>query len=464
MYRTGPDNWQYQLEFWLPRILGAVAILLVAYVLALVAKWAISKVVDRVPALKKHYEAEPGSTLGGLIGDITFWLIMLIGIMLALQPLGLTRVLEPVRQLTNNTFAFIPNLIGAGLIFAVGLIVAKILRRIVQEALVAANADGWVRRTGLVEGGATATPAAPPPPPAPPAPATFGAAGAPLGGAATAGPAPVPTAHEFRPTSPTTMPRQPSLSRSIATLVFYLVMIPVTIMALDALQIEAISAPATAMLQTILNSLPNIVAALVLLAIGYIVGKLAKQFIEQLLPSAGFDRAVATLGFSSESTTPSRTVGTLVMVAILIFFAIKAAELLQSAIIAVMLAQVLELGGRILFGTGIILGGVVIARIVSNLVSGAGTEGWLPAILKWSIIALAVAMGLRFMGLANEIVIIAFASIIGSAAVACALAFGLGGRPTAHKLLDQWTAGNRMPAPPTKPRAPRAPDTQPPLV
>src|SRR3546814_16781150 len=80
-----------------------------------------------------------------------------------------------------------------------------------------------------------------------------------------------------------------------------------------------------------------------------------------------------------------------------------------------MLAQTLELGTKILFGTGMILAGVIIARIVSRLVGGAGTEGWLPAILKWSIIALAVAMGLRFMGLANEIVIIAFASIIGSA-------------------------------------------------
>ena len=435
MYRTGPDNWQVQLEYWAPRILGALAILLIAYVLARAAKWAIAKLVDRVPALKKHYEAEPGkpgSTLGVLIGDIAFWLILLIGIMLALQPVGLTRVLEPVRELTNNTFAFIPNLIGAGLIFAVGLIIAKIVRRIVQEALLAANADGWVRRTGLVEGATGETPATP------------------AGGA------------------PTVTPARTSLSRSVATLIFYLIMIPVTIMALDTLQIHAISAPATAMLQTILNALPNIVAALILLAIGYIVGKLAKQFIEQLLPSAGFDRAVATLGFSSESTTPSRTVGTLVMIGILIFFSIKAAELLESQIIAVMLAQVLELGGRILFGTGIILGGVVIARIVSNLVRGAGTEGWLPAVLKWSIIALSVAMGLSFMGLANEIVIIAFASIIGSAAVACALAFGLGGRPTAHKLLEQWTAGNRIPTAPAKPRTPKAPpppdDLQPPLV
>src|SRR3712207_2556517 len=153
------------------------------------------------------------------------------------------------------------------------------------------------------------------------------------------------------------------------------------------------------------------------------------------------------------------------MLAIILFFAVKAAELLQSPIIAAMLAQILELGSRVLFGAAIILGGVAIARIVSNLVSGAGTEGWLPTILRWAIIALAVAMGLRFMGLANEIVIIAFASIIGSAAAACALAFGLGGRPTAHKLLERWTQENRVPSPPSRPRAPKAPAAdEPPVI
>jgi hypothetical protein len=421
MYSSDPQvsYWQDQAQVWVPRILGAVAILVIAYILARAAKWAIAKVVDRVPALKRHYEAEPGQTLGGLIGDVVFWLILLVGIMLALQPLGLSQVLEPVRQLTNNTFAFIPNIVAAGLIFFIGLVVAKILRRIVEGALLAANADGWLRRSGIMETAGTA-PASP--------------AGA----------------------SPTIVPRV-SISRTIGMLVFYVVMIPITIMALDALRIQVISGPATEMLQTIFDALPRIVAAVVLLAIGYILGKLAKQFIEQLLPSAGFDRSVSGLGFTSESTTPSRTVGTIVMIAILLFFAIKAAELLQSPIIAVMLAQLLELGGRVLFGAGIILGGFVFAKIASNLVAGTGSEGWLPAILKWSIIALSVAMGLRFMGLANEIVIIAFASIIGSAAVACALAFGLGGRPTAHKLLEQWTAENRVPPPPARPAPPVPP-------
>jgi Conserved TM helix len=437
MYRNEAgdgDYWQAQLMHWGPKILAAIAILVIAWLLARAAKWAIAKVVDRVPALRKHYETEPGKTLGSLIGDIVFWLIILIGIMLAVQPLELGGVLDPVRQLTTNALAFIPNVVGAGLIFFIGLIVARIVRRLVEGALLAANADGWLRKAGLSANAGT-----------------------------------VPASPEGAPPSPGAS--RTSISKSVGMVVFFLIMIPVTISALDALRIEAISGPATQMLHTILDSIPLVIGALILLAIGFLLGKLAKQAIEQLLPSMGFDRSVSAIGISTEGGAPSRAVGTAVMLAIVIFFAIKAAELLQSPLIAAMLAQVLELGSKVLFGAVIILGGVAIARIVSGLVSGAGTEGWLPTILRWAIIALAVAIGLRFMGLANEIVIIAFASIIGSAAVACALAFGLGGRPTAHKLLEQWTAANAVPAPPSAPRAPKAPapptppsDDLPPLV
>ena len=419
MYGTSDTAyWQSQAIEWLPRIVGAIAILIIAYLLARAAKWAIAKLVDRVPVLQRHNAAEPGKTLGSLIGDILFWLILLVGIMLALQPLGLTQVLEPVRALTTNAFAFVPNLIGAGLLLFIGVVVARIVRRIVEGSLIAANADEWVRKSGLVDGGSNAS---------------------------------------TTPAGTTSVSSRPSISRSIGLIVYFLVLIPFVIAALEALQIEAISGPATQMLQSILDSIPNVLGALILLALGYFLGRIAKQAIEQILPSMGFDRAVNALGFSAGANTASRTVGTVVMIAILIFFAIKAAELLDSPIIALMLAQVLELGGRILLGTAIIIIGVLIARLVANVVRGAESESWLPTILKWSTIALAVAMGLRAMGLANEIVIIAFASIIGSAAIACALAFGLGGRPTAHKLLEEWTKDNRLPPPPKAPSPPVPP-------
>ena len=49
------------------------------------------------------------------------------------------------------------------------------------------------------------------------------------------------------------------------------------------------------------------------------------------------------------------------------------------------------------------------------------------------------AIGLTFMGLADQIVMLAFGLILGSAAIACALAFGLGGRDAAARVLERWS-------------------------
>jgi hypothetical protein len=43
------------------------------------------------------------------------------------------------------------------------------------------------------------------------------------------------------------------------------------------------------------------------------------------------------------------------------------------------------------------------------------------------------------MGLANEIIILAFGLIVGALAVAAAIAFGIGGREIASRHLEKWT-------------------------
>jgi hypothetical protein len=423
------DYAQAQFYEWGPRVLGALAIFVIAWLIARTAKWAIARLVDRVPALRRHYQAEPGVTLGTMLGEVVFWLILLVGIILALQPLQLSSVLAPVQQLTVNAFSYVPNVVGAGLIFAIGFVIARIVKRLVESALMAARVDKWLSRVSPV----TAEPA-------------------PVEPTATS----VPGGQQAWTPTPYT-PMKASISRSAGMLVFLLIMIPVTISALDALKIQAISQPATEMLRTILDAIPHVLGALILLAIGFLVGRLVKQTIEQLLPTMGFNRAVAELGVASGNTA-SRFAGSIAMVAVMIFFAIKSAELLNSPLIATMLAQILELGSRVIVGVAIILAGVGIARLVARLVDTRG-RGWLATILNWSIIALAVAMGLRFMGLANEIVIIAFTAIIGSAAVAAALAFGLGGRAEASRLLAKWarelpTPNSPSPPPSVEPERP----------
>jgi hypothetical protein len=118
----------------------------------------------------------------------------------------------------------------------------------------------------------------------------------------------------------------------------------------------------------------------------------------------------------------------------------------------------------------IIVVGIMLSRAIANLVgSGTGEGSYAQTIVRYAIIALFTAIGLTFMGLADQIVMMAFGLILGSAAVATALAFGLGGREWAARKLEHWSdarSGSVRPsaAPPPRPAPKADDDSQPPLV
>jgi len=259
-----------------------------------------------------------------------------------------------------------------------------------------------------------------------------------------------------------------SIARAAGVLVYALIIIPVAIAALQALKIEAIAGPATAMLNQILTAIPRVLAAALWIGIAFVAARFLKTIIEAILPPTGFDDAVRSTGILPTSAFPSRIVANIAMIAIILAASIEAAKQLGGGTIAIFLAQVTELGGKVIFGSLIIVVGIFLARIIANLVgSGTGEGSFAQTIVRYAIIALFTAIGLTFMGLADQIVILAFGLILGSAAVATALAFGLGGRDAAGRILERW--GDLGPPPrPTPPRRIRqaAPpsDEQPPLV
>jgi hypothetical protein len=106
-----------------------------------------------------------------------------------------------------------------------------------------------------------------------------------------------------------------------------------------------------------------------------------------------------------------------------------------------MLGQVLGMATRILFGGLIIALGVLLAHILSAAASkGEGAQSQILSVfVRWGVIVLAAAVGLRFMGLANDIIVLAFGLILGAVAVAVAIAFGVGGRDAAKRIMDRWT-------------------------
>jgi hypothetical protein len=467
MYETtGVDTsrWGDLLAIWGPRILGAIAILLVAWFVGKLVKGALAKGVDKFPALKHHNEGkEPRSTAGAKLGDVAYWLVLLIGVVAALNVLNLGGVAGPLNTMLNQFFAFIPNVIGALLIFFVGFIVATIAKRLVTAALQAAGADGWAQKLGLTKTSGVGT----------------------------------------------------GISSALGTLVFVLVIIPVAIAALNALQIEAISRPAVAVLSTILSAIPLVLAAAIVLAIGFFLGRWVAGVVEKVLPATGFDKSVggltsafgggrpspraasaptpsnlgagqstivspsepgaaspsasgpaaaASAASSSGSVTPSKIVAQIVMWAIVAFSAVEAARLLQFGTLAETFETILALAGSVIVGALIITAGVLIAQVLSRAIDKGtqGRDGFASDIVKWATIALATAMGLSFMGIADEIVTLAFGLILGSAAVAAAIAFGLGGREAAGRVADRWAEQmQNRPAPAPRQPSPSEPEPRP---
>ena len=432
MYDTSA-YWQAQLMQWGPRVLIALLIIVATWIVARAVKWMIQKAIDRTPALRKHVTGKPGETVGYQLGTIAKLIVWLVGIMAALKFLGVGQILAPINALTLEIFAFLPRLIGAGLIFFIGLIVARILRSLVETVLIAANVDGLLARIGIGDTSGT-----------------------------------VRTDPDAVPPGATPGATRASLARAAGVLVYALIIIPVAIAALQVLGIEAISGPAITMLNEILAAIPRVLAAALWIGIAFIAARFLKTIIEAVLPPTGFDQAILSTGVLPANARPSRIVANIAMIAIILAAAIEAAKQLGGGTIAIFLAQVTELGGKVIFGSLIIVVGIFLSRIIANLVgSGTGEGGYAQTLVRYAIIALFTAIGLTFMGLADTIVMMAFGLILGSAAVAAALAFGLGGRDAAARTLDRW-AGEaeppRAPPPPRRIRSTPSEDSQPPLV
>jgi hypothetical protein len=107
------------------------------------------------------------------------------------------------------------------------------------------------------------------------------------------------------------------------------------------------------------------------------------------------------------------------------------------------MAEVLTLFGQVVFGAIIIFASVVIARFVAHAIERNGDRGTRVAapVVRIAIIVLGTAIGLRFMGLADDIINLAFGLLLGAIAVAFALAFGLGGRDAAGDAVKRMLDG-----------------------
>lgn len=406
-------------------IVAAIVILLATWIIASLVKSALSKWLVKIPFLQRSEDG--GRGLAGSLATIVSLLIWLLGLTAVLTLFSLDSVLSPLQGLLNGFMQAVPGVVGAGLIFFIGYVLAKVVRQILVTALHAAHFDERIANFGSdakrvsdapINRSATQPAQAPQGQPYP-------QQGQPQQGQHQQMAAP-----QQRPAQ-----QRSSVTDIIGNVVFALIVVVVAIAALDVLGIPALSGPATRMLSMFLDALPLIIGAGILLAVGVVIANFIVGILEPILEGLNLDEKLEGLGIERGSVDSAKVITTIVRVGIILFFAVAAANLLNFAAITRILDNVLSLGGRILFGAAVILAGVFIANLLAKIVTGTASH-----IIRVATIVLFSAMGLQFMGIADSIINLAFAALVVGGAAAAALAFGLGGRDAAARQLAKLEA------------------------
>jgi len=361
-----------------------LAILIVGLFVVKIFVRIFSKVLGKVSMLQR--EGDDGSIVDMKppILSLVKAVLTIFVLMAVLQHFGLTDVLAPLQAMVQEFTSAVPNIIGAGVIGYAGWVIAKMLASVVGIAL--SKLDSQIeQRTGNAD---------------------------------------------IR------------VSKFGSAFVFAAILLPISVSALGVLNIPAISNPASAMIEKLMAAVPSIIGAAIILLVAYFVAKFVVFVLASLLDGMNFDGIAAKLGAQSlftDTFTPTRLVGGAIMFFSMLAAATAAVNVLGIEIISNVFARVLQFGGGILVGGVILIVGNFLSSLAYEKVSSAGSSG-LANIARIAILGLVLAMGLRSMGLADNIVNMAFGFTIGSVAVATAIAFGLGGTEAAKALANNWTA------------------------
>ncbi len=461
----------------LPRILAAVAILIVGWVVAVIVRAAVRRGL-RMVNLNHHLHSSTESQLDveNGVAKGAFYVVLLAALVAFFNTLGLTLVSEPLQNLLDKVVAFLPNLVAGGVLALVAWAIATLLRKGAVVALEASDLDeklsqsagmkplsgtiadvlywvvlllflpailGALQLQGLLDPVQGMVDEVLSMVPNVVSAVVLGGVGwflASLLRNLTSSVLAVSGADKLgaRAGLRGTMP----LSKLVGLVVFVFVFVPALIAALNVLQIEAIAGPATEMLSTMMAAIPMIFAAALTLGIAFLIAGFVADVISNLLGGVGFDALPGKLGIKAlpAEPTPSRLVGRVAVFFIMLFAAVEAAGMLGFSQVSQVVAVLIEFGGNVLLGAVIIAAGIWIANLAhAALVRQTGSNSvFFAGLARFAILGIVFAMGLSAMNIAQNIVNAAFYLTLGAIAVAVALSFGLGGREAAGKQMEHW--------------------------
>lgn len=378
------------IALYAPNIAGALLLLLAAWIIAGIVR-AITKSAILKSKLNTRLAEQIGAKDPATVADYTaktaYYTVFLFFIPAILNALKIYGVTAPLQSMFEKILTFLPNLIACGAILLIGLWVASIVRKAVSGLVIISRLNALGEKIGISR--------------------TFGNNG---------------------------------LAAMCGIVSYVLVAIPVVISALTALQIDALSKSVAGFFDKLLNATGDIIGAGLLIFASILVGNFAAGLVTQLTANFGLDQFIAKMGFTKEgkeTAAPSAIAGKLAFLSILLMAVLAACDLLGFRQLADLIRVFAAFGGNILLSIVVILIGTFLASFVSSALEGK-CNAFVITGIKAGVIIFTIAIAVSNMNIGDRIVEIAFSLILGAACVASAIAFGVGGREAAAKILNEW--------------------------
>jgi hypothetical protein len=473
-------------------ILGAVAILVIGWIVAIVVAGLVQALLNKTSLDEKIGAALSGEgktpvNVDRWITGIVKWGILLYALVLFLDALGLKEASKPIGLLLETVTGYVPQVLGAAVLALIGWVVAILVRKGVTKVLGSLGLDARVKKAtgdeesdllisksiataaywvvlllflllvldslelrGLMDPLKDMTAKA-----LGYLPNLFSAGIILLVGwfvATLVRKIVTSLVHATgleRLLSRAGMEKvgKGTIAGLLGTVAFLLVLLPVLSMSLDALALEGVSKPVNGLIAVFFSAIPLLLYATVIIAVAVFVGRLLGTLVSDLLARLGFDRILGLLGLSKAdpnemeaSKRPSAVVGTLVFLAIMLLAVTTALDLLGWVKVATLVdAFVLRAAGW-LFGLMLFGLGLWLSKLVADLIRDRDTpqSALLANVARVAILVVAGIAAMEEMRFDSDVIKWSAILAVAGVSLACALAFGLGGQRHAGETLDHW--------------------------
>src|SRR5215208_4560903 len=196
-------------------------------------------------------------------------------------------------------------------------------------------------------------------------------------------------------------------------------------------------------LDAFLAFVPQLIGAIVILIVGYIVAKIRQAVVARVLKAVGFDGWMERGGIkqffdrAQTRATPATVLGKLVFWFVFIIAITMAADALGIRQVSAVLGQLIAYIPSIIAAILILILAALLANFLSGIVRGATGSDVLASIARYAIFVYAVFAAITQLGIAVELTAPTFLIVLGGVALGAAMAFGIGGREVARDILER---------------------------